>query len=127
MAAIVFWLAGERPDVLAAEGNQMRLTYLVLLLVLVKSRRSPRKLLPRQQQRQCRQPMHKLRYLIPQRPVVLLPLLPLQLRLLRMQKQLRPWKERQVPTRSRLPLPCRLMLCPTWLQQMPSRERELVL
>jgi aspartyl protease family protein len=37
LAAIVFWLAGERPDVLAAEGNQMRLTYLVLLLVLVGS------------------------------------------------------------------------------------------
>ena len=35
--AIVFWLAGERPDVLAAEENQMRLTYLVILLVLVGS------------------------------------------------------------------------------------------
>ena len=37
LAAMVFWLAGERPDVLAAEGNQIRLTYLVMLLVLVGS------------------------------------------------------------------------------------------
>lgn len=37
LAAIVFWLAGERPDALAIEGNQMRLTYLVILLVLVGS------------------------------------------------------------------------------------------
>jgi aspartyl protease family protein len=37
LAAIVFWLAGERPDVLAVEDNQIRLTYLLLLLVLVGS------------------------------------------------------------------------------------------
>lgn len=37
LAAIVFWLAGERPDTLAIEENQMRLTYLVILLVLVGS------------------------------------------------------------------------------------------
>ena len=37
LAAMVFWLAGERPDVLATEGNQIRLSYLVILLVLVGS------------------------------------------------------------------------------------------
>jgi aspartyl protease family protein len=37
LAALVFWLAGERPDVLAIDDNQMRLTYLLLLLVLVGS------------------------------------------------------------------------------------------
>jgi len=37
LAAIVFWLAGERPDMLADDGNQMRLTYLVILLVMVGS------------------------------------------------------------------------------------------
>lgn len=37
LAAIVFWLAGERPDTLADDGNQMRLTYLVILLVMVGS------------------------------------------------------------------------------------------
>ena len=37
LAAMVFWLAGERPDVLAAEGNQIRLTSLVIRLVLVGS------------------------------------------------------------------------------------------
>jgi aspartyl protease family protein len=37
LAAMVFWLAGERPDALADEGNQARLTYLVILLVLVGS------------------------------------------------------------------------------------------
>jgi len=35
LAAMVFRLAGERPDVLTAEGNQIRLTYLVILLVLL--------------------------------------------------------------------------------------------
>lgn len=37
LAGFVFWLAGERPNVLAIEDNQMRLTYLVILLVLVGS------------------------------------------------------------------------------------------
>ena len=37
LAAIVFWLAGERPDVLASDGNQIQLTYLLILLVLVGS------------------------------------------------------------------------------------------
>jgi aspartyl protease family protein len=37
LAAIVYWLAGERPDALSVEENQMRLTYLVILLVLVGS------------------------------------------------------------------------------------------
>jgi len=37
LAALVFWLASERPDALAVETNQMRLTYLVILLVLVGS------------------------------------------------------------------------------------------
>ena len=36
-AAILYWLAGERPDALATEGNQIRLTYLLILLVLVGS------------------------------------------------------------------------------------------
>jgi len=37
LAAMVFWLAGERPDVLATEGNQIRLSDFVILLVLVGS------------------------------------------------------------------------------------------
>ena len=37
LAALVFWLAGERLGALAVETNQMRLTYLVILLVLVGS------------------------------------------------------------------------------------------
>jgi len=37
LAAMVYWLAGDRPDVLATEGNQIRLSYLVILLVLVGS------------------------------------------------------------------------------------------
>ena len=37
VAAIVFWLAGERPGALASEGNQIHLTYLLILLVLVGS------------------------------------------------------------------------------------------
>jgi len=37
LAAIVFWLASERPEALAVEDNQIRLTYLLLLLVLVGS------------------------------------------------------------------------------------------
>ena len=37
LGAIVIWLAGERPGALAAEGNQIRLTYLVILAVLVGS------------------------------------------------------------------------------------------
>lgn len=37
LGAIVYWLAGERPEVLAVEDNQIRFTYLVVLLVLVGS------------------------------------------------------------------------------------------
>jgi len=37
LGALVFWLSGARPDVLAAEDNQIRLTYLLLLLVLLGS------------------------------------------------------------------------------------------
>ena len=37
LAAVLIWLSSERPDALAAEGNQIRLTYLLILLVLVGS------------------------------------------------------------------------------------------
>lgn len=37
LAALLYWLAGERPGALAAQGEQIRLVYLLLLLVLVAS------------------------------------------------------------------------------------------
>ncbi len=37
VAAFGFWLASERPDALVEEGNQIHLTYLLILLVLVGS------------------------------------------------------------------------------------------
>jgi aspartyl protease family protein len=35
LAALLWWLAGERPDALAPQGEQIRFAYLLLLLVLV--------------------------------------------------------------------------------------------